>query len=462
MRSFLHSRLASFLGLLPLLAVGLLLAGCDSAGPAGGDDNGDEDIEVPSSYTFDSRFVEGESAVAYPGQVTRNLLIADLKFQTDDLGAAGASPADNLKRRYTESSENLDDLDILTPQKRGFTAAEGQKNYGDIAEEKTLQGKATSPYANDIQLIASAELPITGSNDVTADALIVDYLNRMQSNSQDDSQLGTPAVYTTDEGVNMSQIVNKLLLGAVAYSQGTDKYLDDVLNTDDSPNSQDGDNPYTTLGHVWDEAFGYFGAPRDYNAPGVFYDDSGKITNSADRNGDGHIDLAREFMYTWADYAVDRGTVNGIGFHETAFQAFREGRTAIINEASIDELRSHRDDARAAWEKVVAANVVHYLNSMEGDLSGLSDDDTITREALGDDTVQELNEHWSETKPFAWALQYNPDKQISDSALQTLHEELGPAPPYGDTKSEAVTSIDAAKDVIEQAFGFPSENMSDW
>lgn len=459
MHSLPSSRFASLLGFVPLLALGLLLVGCDSAGPTGGDDNGDEDIEVPSSYTFDSRFVDGESAVAYPGQVTRNLLIADLKFQTDDLGASGASPANNLQRRYTESSENLGDLDILTPQKRGFTAADDQENYGDIAEGKTLQGKATSPYADDRTLIASSELPITGSNDVTADALIVDYLDRMESNSQDDSQLGTPAVYTTDEGVNMSQIVNKLLLGAVAYSQGTDKYLDDVLNTDDSPNSQDGENPYSTLGHVWDEAFGYFGAAREFDA---FYDSNGLTDNALDRDGDGRIDLESEFVYTWADYAVDRGTVNGIGFHETAFQAFLAGRTAIINEASIDEIRSHRDDARAAWEKVVAANVVHYLNSMEGDLSGLSDDDTITREALGEETALELNEHWSEAKPFAWALQYNPDKQISDAELETLHEELGSAPPYGETKSDAVASIDAAKDVIEQAFGFPSENMSDW
>lgn len=438
--------------------MGLLLAGCDSAGPTGGDDKDDE-INVPSSYTFDSRFVEGKSAVAYPGQVTRNLLIADLKFQTDDLGGSGASPADNLRRRYTESSENLDDLDILTPQKRGFTAAEGQEKYGDIAEGKTLQGKATSQYADDIQLIASAELPITGNSNVTADKLVLAYLDRMESNSQDDSQLGTPAAYTTDEGVNMSQIVNKLLLGAVAYSQGTAKYLDDVLNTDDSPNSQDGDNPYSTLGHVWDEAFGYFGAAREFDA---FYNNNGIAANSLDRDGDGRIDLESEFVYTWADYSVDRGTVNGIGFHQTAFQAFLKGRTAIINEASIEEIRSHRDDARIAWEKVVAANVVHYLNSMESDLSGLSDDETVTRDALGEETVQELNEHWSEAKPFAWALQYNPDKQISDSQLETLHAELGPAPPYGETKSDAVASINAAKDVIGEAFGFPSENMSAW
>lgn len=457
MRRLLHPLLRPFVLLVPLLVTTLFVAGCDSVGPSNGED--DEQIEVPSTYTFDSRFVEGESAVAYPGQVTRNLLIADLKFQTDDLGAEGASPASNLQLRYTENSEDLGDLDILTPQKRGFDALDDQENYGDIAEGKNLKGKATSPYADGVDLIASADLPITGNSDVTADSLIVEYLDRIESNSNDESQLGTPDVYTTAEGVNMSQIVNKLLLGAVAYSQGTAKYLDNVLNTNDSPNSQDGENPYSTLGHVWDEAFGYFGAAREFNE---FYDESGLQTNAQDRNVDGRIDLESEFVYMWADYAVDRGTVDGIGFHETAFQAFREGRTAIVNEESIETIRGHADEARAAWEKVVAANVVHYLNSMEGDLSGLSDGDEITRENLGDDTAEELDEHWSEAKPFAWALQYNPDKQISDADLQTLHTELGPAPPYGRTKSEAVEDINAAKGVIEQAYGFPAENMSNW
>lgn len=451
-------RTFSFL-LLPLLAAGLILAGCDSSGSPQ-EDPPDDDIEVPSSYTFDSRFVNGESAVAYPGQVTRNLLIADLKLQTDALAEDGASPTSNLNERYVESSENLDDLDILTPDRRGFDQLDSQQSYGDIATGKSLQGKATSSYADSRTLIASSELPITGSSDVTADQLILDYLERMQSNSQDDSQLGTPAAYTTDEGVQMNQMVNKLLLGSVAYSQGTDKYLGDVLNTDDSPNTQDGDNPYTTLGHVWDEAFGYFGAAREFTS-GDYFDSSGILTNAADRNGDGQIDLASEFVYTWADYSVDRGTVGG-EFHTKAFEAFLKGRTAIINEASISEIRSHRDDARAAWEKVVAANVVHYLNSMEGDLSGLSSDETITRENLSDDAVQELNEHWSEAKPFAWALQYNPAKQISDSDLQDLHAELDSAPPYGKTKSEAVSAIDAAKTIVQSAYGFSDENVANW
>lgn len=454
-------RYASRLLLLPVLALTMVLAGCDSGSPMD-DEPGPGPIDVPATYTFQSRFVDGESAVAYPGQVTRNLLIADLKFQTDALGQSGASSTSSLLRRYTENSETLNDLDVLTPTTYGFEPLDSQQNYGDIATGKSLQGKATSSYASDKTLIGSGELAITGDSDVTADELIQLYLNRIQSNSQDDSKLGTPSVYTTDDGVNMSQVVNKLLLGSVAYSQGTEKYLDDVLNTDTSPNTQDGENPYSTLGHVWDEAYGYYGAARDFNASGAFYDSDGLVANFDDRNGDGRIDLASEFVYTWADYSVDRGTVNDIGFHTDLFQTFREGRTAIINQESIDNIRSHAADARATWDKLVAANVVHYLNSMAGDLSGLSSDEMVTESNLGEDAVLEYNEHWGEAKPFAWALQYNPDKQISAEQLQTVHAELGASPPYGVTKSEVISRIDAAKGVIENAYGFPDANMDNW
>ncbi|PSQ52906.1 MAG: hypothetical protein BRD28_04290 [Bacteroidetes bacterium QH_10_64_37] len=447
--------------LLPLLTLGLALTGCDSGGSSMDDDT-DENIDVPSTYTFQSRFADGESAVAYPGQVTRNLLIADLKFQTDALGQSGASSTSSLLRRYTENSENLSDLDILVPNKFGFEALDSQQNYGDIATGKSLQGKATSSYADSKTLIGSADLAITGNSDVTADELIRLYLNRIQSNSQDDGQLGTPAVYTTDDNVNMSQLVNKLLLGSVAYSQGTEKYLDDVLDTEASPNTQDGDNPYSTLGHVWDEAFGYYGAARDFSASGVYYDSDGLLANFDDRNGDGAIDLSSEFVYTWADYSVDRGVVNDIGFHTELFESFREGRTAIINQRPLETIRGHAADARAAWDRLVAANVVHYLNSMAGDLSDLSSDETVTESSLGEDAALEFNEHWGEAKPFAWALQYNPDKQISDAQLQTLHDELGAAPPYGMTKSEVISKIDAAKGILQSAYGFPDANMENW
>ena len=47
-------------------------------------------IEVPTAYTFDSRFIEGKSSVSYSGQTVRNLLWQDLKILTDRLGKSGS------------------------------------------------------------------------------------------------------------------------------------------------------------------------------------------------------------------------------------------------------------------------------------------------------------------------------------------------------------------------------------
>ena len=307
------SRLVSLLVLGPLLAAGLILTGCDSSGSMdGGETDGSDDIEVPSSYTFDSRFVDGERAVAYPGQVTRNLLMADLKTLTDGRGSSVPSKSD-LMDRYEYDSQDLNILLSTDP-------APNHDQYNEIATGKSLSGKATAPYSDEA-LIGIGEVSkgegdgSTFSGDATADDVIREYFDQIAQNYANGQE--APNAYTTDEGVDMSQFTNKLILGAVAYSQGTDKYLGDVLNTSDSPNSQDGDNPYSTLGHTFDEGFGYFGAPREFNA---FFDDSG-IDGALDRNGDGEIDLESEYTYTWADYAYDRGSVGG-DFHTEAFNAF--------------------------------------------------------------------------------------------------------------------------------------------
>jgi hypothetical protein len=432
----------------PLLLVGLVLSGCDSTDSMS-DEQGDDTIEVPATYTFSSRFVEGESAVAYPGQVTRNLLIADLKTLTDQ--RAGVPSRADMLDRYEYDAQSLDILLSTDP-------APAQSVYPDVATGKSLSGKATASYS-DVALIGIGD--VAGFSDgATADDVIRAYIDQIAQNYANGQT--APEAYTTDEGVDMGQFVNKLLLGAVAYSQGTAKYLDDVLNKDTSPNTQQGDKPYSTMGHVWDEAYGYYGAARDFNASGVYYDADGLVANAADRNGDGQIDLESEFVFTWADYSVDRGTINDIGFHVDLFRSFREGRTAIVNQASIETIRGHAANARSTWDDLVASNVVHYLNSMAGDISGLNDGDTVTRSALGADGTAAFNEHWGEAKPFAWALQYNPDKKISNADLQSLHGILGGAPPYGKTKAEVMQDINDAKQLIQDAYGFPQANMDNW
>lgn len=440
------------LGAVLLLAVAFVAIGCDDAVVDGGngddgDDDGSPDVEVPAAYSFDSRFEEGASSVAYPGQTVRYLLIQDLKIKTDALASEGASSVtlEELMRYY--DYQDSYDMETLTGTGDFETLL---THYSEIATEKNLVGKVTSEYGNET-LIGREE---------TADELIRAYLDTIATRSQNPDNLGTPAAYTTDQGLDLSQLVNKLLLGSLVYAQGTEKYLGITLESDNGGPSSEGD-PYSTMEHVWDESFGYFGAPRDFAnysdeeiAGGTIYKDA---------NGDGAIDFRSEYVFTYAGYAADRdqgGT--GVDFSGELFQAYLEGRTAIVNEASTEEIAAARDEAAQIFEKIVAANVIHYLNST------LSDMEEVTESQVEEKDNAALNEHWAEAKGFAWALQYNDLEvsQIGDSDLEDLHALIGSVPPYAVPGSEDAqqyrSDLEDAKSLLQDAFGFSDENVQGW
>lgn len=438
-------------GVLLLVATALVAGGCDDAvvdsenGETG--NGGDTDIEVPSAYSFESRFVEGESSVAYPGQTVRYLLIQDLKIKTDRLASEGASAVtkDELMRYY--GYEDSYDMETLTGTGDFETLL---THYSEIATGKDLVGKATAEYGNETLI----------GRDVTADELIRAYLDSIATRSQNPDNLGTPAAYTTTQGLDLSQLVNKLLLGSVVYAQGTDKYLGITLDSDNSGPDSEG-SPYSTMEHVWDESFGYFGAPRDFGnytdqevADGTIYKDA---------NGDGAIDFRSEYVFTFAGYAADRDVGgSGVDFSGELFQAYLEGRTAIVNEASTEEIAAARDEAARIFEKIVAANVIHYVNST------LSDMEEVTESQVEEKNNAELNEHWAEAKGFAWALQYNdlPVSQIGDTELEELHDLLGSVPPYAVPGSEDAdqyrSDLQEAKTVLQDALDFSDENVQNW
>ena len=99
-----------------LLFIGFLFTiGC------GNEEDAEEEkaaIEVPTAYTFDSRFIEGKSSVSYSGQTVRNLLWQDLKILTDSLGKSGGKPLgiNDLNKLYDyKDSYNLKSLTTAGP-----------------------------------------------------------------------------------------------------------------------------------------------------------------------------------------------------------------------------------------------------------------------------------------------------------------------------------------------------------
>ena len=95
-------------------------------------------IEVPPAYVFDSRFVEGESSVAYSGQTVRNLLLQDLKVLIDSLGKDGAQPAnvqDMLNLYAYDDALNMQSLSTAG----ALSVLESR--YSAISTGKSLVGK---------------------------------------------------------------------------------------------------------------------------------------------------------------------------------------------------------------------------------------------------------------------------------------------------------------------------------
>ena len=424
-----------------LLFIGFLFTiGC------GNEEDAEEEkaaIEVPTAYTFDSRFIEGKSSVSYSGQTVRNLLWQDLKILTDSLGKSGGKPLgiNDLNKLYDyKDSYNLKSLTTAG------TTPLVKDNYTAISTGKNLKGKISKD-------------PVIGYGK-PADSLIQEWFKIIAGNSKDSSKLGTAAVYTDKNGADLSQMINKVLVGAVHYYQSTGVYLKGILDQDNAKQYKDDKTKaYTAMEHKWDEAFGYFGAARDYSR----YSDAqlaGKTPAefSFDSNGDGKIDFKSEYNFGLSRNAGkrDKGG-SGVDFTQEIFQAFLTGRATISGKGDINQVATQREVAAAGMEKVIVATIVHYINDTLDDMSNLG---------TADESKKNLNRHWSEMKGFTVALQYNPFKKVTDGNLNELHGIMGKGPSYAKPGSaeykQTVANYKRAKTVLQTACGFSAENMAKW
>lgn len=426
--------------LLAFLLVGGL-TGCDESSTTGPEDDGSTD--VPTAYTFESRFAEGESSVSYPGQVVRNLLMQDLKTLTDGVGKTGATAVTEADLLAYYDHDDAGGMETIT----STTPAPARTQYSTISPGKELADRVTSQYAGQTLFGAG----------VTPDALIRSYLREIAARSQTDA-LGTPAAHTTDAGVDMSQIVNKVLFGAVSYSQAVDKYLT-LIETDDNASPSSEGAAYSAMEHHWDEAFGYFGAARDY----LSYSDAALAGSDyyRDSDGNGTVEFVSEYNFPVARYAGKRDVAaEGVNFSKEIFEAFVTGRALIAEQASLAQILEQRDIIRTSWEKLYAANIVHYINSTIEDMG------TLTSEEIAANNNEALNEHWSEAKGFAYALQFNPARSITDADLQSLHTLLGDAPTYAEPGSDAAkaarSDLEQARTLLQTTYGFSDVNVQNW
>lgn len=459
----------------------LLLGACGSEAD---DDSDFDDLQVPATYAFESRFTPGQSSVAYAGQTFRFVQISEIDAYLVSLTASIDEGS-----RTVSAGDIRADLEFFFDYDPSVGAGVPltmqtqpplmQTTFGEAGGSQTLASKIAGEDAVGQHEDWSTELVgldpgLTPLQVVRqwfdeVDALAVDRTAGVEVLGPD----GTPVsdVFVTADGRDLRQLIQKFITGAVAYSQAADDYLDD--DTDGkglrSSNEQDGDATYSALEHQWDEGFGYFGAARDY----LDYTDEeiagrgGRADYAAgyhDSNGDGRIDLQSEFNFGHSTNAAKRdlGAQVQTDYTADAMRAFLEGRAIITSaEGELDDaqraaLEDARDRVLLAWERSIAATAVHYINDTLQDMAAFGTDDY---------AFETHAKHWSELKGFALVLQFSPRSTLSDAELLEVHQLLGSSPVLPSDTSEEVTAYrDAlldARGIIGRGFGFAAANLGD-
>ncbi|MFW5926116.1 MAG: DUF4856 domain-containing protein, partial [Myxococcota bacterium] len=460
------------------------LVGCGDEGGSSGP------VEVPATYAFESQLEPGESSVSYPGQVMRQVLIADLADRINDMDS-------DIPASFTPTMDGdvVTELDAFFRFNSGTSGNQTprlttdpealQETYDDISTDKDLVGKLAGndsgdtdhkDWSNEFGGWSDESIADHGGSIGSPEGLVVAFFETFEELAI--AQVGGPRlddegdpipVYVADDGRDLKQLIQKFLLGAVTFSQAADDYLDDDVDgkglLTDNVEPYKGTEPYTALEHQWDEGFGYFGAAADYGDyrdaeiagkddthPDVRSDYAG---GSHDTDGDGRIDLESEYNFGNSVNAGKRDLGANVDpdFTGQAFQAFLTGR-AIINAAvgrpltdeEMADLKEQRDLAVEAWEKAIVATIVHYINDTiveTGHIGTPEDYDFATHAKV-----------WSEMKGFALGLQFNPRSPLSDEDFTTLHTLIGDAPVLEEAgAADYRDDLLAARDLLQQAYG---------
>ncbi|MCP4912542.1 MAG: DUF4856 domain-containing protein [Oligoflexia bacterium] len=438
-----------------------------------------------STYNFASQFNRA-SSVSYTGQIFRQVLISDIKavMASQPRGSYNGSEenAYNMLLSHYAYNENTDLVGTGVIDGLSEFKVSAKLMNGTPAEfsEGFVYADIQSPGKNLSGKIAGVDNPLRRgklygtTRAQTPDGLIKSYFNEFATNAVTGAAFTVPnGSYSpqtitlsnvTDYGVDLAQLTQKFLHGAVSYSQAARDYLSTDLspkkglNADNTKPAKQGAS-YTALEHHFDEAFGYFGAARDYAA---YTDAQTRSKKSIDSNNDGFISMLSEKTIGIAmnaakiDFAARDGKVN---FSKEAIDAFLAGRTLITQKPAgyIDYVVANARVALGAWEKTIAAVVVHYINWTIGEYDEYGQEGYLYTNFV---------KFWSEMKGYAFAFQFNPKGIMTDSQFDELHALMGEAPVLPHSNKSKVEAYKAkllkARNLLQEVYNFSDENTQNW
>lgn len=462
-------------------------------------------IETPitskpvTTYEFESQSSAGNSSVSYTGQITRHLLIDDMLTDIKALTAknAAATVTDDMNVYMDDPSSAIDTTAIQFMGSDASGPKSGAKgsglsgaaatptavtNYGDVSTGKKLRSKMAGEDKAE-HLIGGKLLGWSeGMDDTPTPSELVDYFIQLLNDEVTGSTQATvtttggevdvDAAFVDGKGRDFSQLIQKFLLGAVAFSQGTADYL----KTDfASNNAQASGKNYSTSEHKWDEGYGYFGSAVNYDSYTDEEISSKKSKNDVD-NDTATINLTSEYNFAASVNCAkrDKGSQSGTNYTKQVFDAFVTGRKTlndvsnggVLTTTQSTELGQAAKQAAQVWEQCIAATVVHYINDTNADLQSFIDGQG---KFNGVSAYRDLAKHWSEMKGFALSLQFNPESPFHQSA-DTLKVYEAILAAMGDeaifTDVAAATAYQAklteARGWMQNAYGFNADDVANW
>lgn len=344
--------------------------------------SGCDDDDDPNGVNYEIPSSYDFANVNYDGQLQRISQLAELGTYLKTANAGGiVLDADRAAAMYANEA-----------------GADWNRTY-DASKE--LRGKTLSSVQEDFDryITTAAEVSARAANAVASSG------QAGVATSLD----GTKTYLLDENGLEWAQVVEKGLMGACFYYQAAAVYLGpDRMNVD---NETVVPGEGTEMEHHWDEAFGYLGVPTGF---------------PADQDG----------LIFWGKYCNDRDQM--IGTNAPLMEALIKGRAAISNQ----DLPT-RDEAigevRDAWETVVAATAIHYLNG------AINNFDDLSRKAHA----------LSEAVAFVYSLQFNPEKSWTNTEIEALLTQIGGAADFYDMNFHDITveELESAREDIADRLG---------
>ncbi len=411
----------------------------------------DDDIPEPidpktQPYVYHFEY-DGHANVANTGQVVRNLLVQDFEILVTGLASPDATPVsfEDLYKYYENDAQTIEGPTL--------TEVDLPLVYETLRE---------------ISSIRDLKQRVNGPNAEQVHADMAHWCNTIAEYSQDDSKLGTYEVYIEEStGYDMLQMFKLTGLGAAMLEHGLYVYFRYVENDyNDTIVWYPGATElyYTWMEHHWDEAFGYYGAARNFHDFSdeelVGFENGDNYKDNFDL--DGKIDFKTEYNYHFAQMAAQRDldSKTGTDFSRAVYDAFYEGRVAIV-EKDYDLMLSKKPIILDNWEKIIAATVIHYLNAVLGQMDLLVNDPQASPELF--------YRHWAAMYKFTEMFRYNYEnrfnqyQEVLDTKYKTDEVPFPKTVVDDPSKAEAYAlSLLEVRSMIKEIYQFDEQDVLAW